>query len=130
MGTLQYSTSNYIMITYISFTYLIPGDVLPGNSKAIGIICALWNCSYPDYTPEMKTTTTTTEKNWSGNETTLCSLKSSSLKTGKKNKHINALSSLDNVSAHITTIIPSSVSLPPLLPMLLSQTSPSSSPSL
>ena len=52
---------------------MIPKDVLPGDSKAIGIICALLNFSYPElYSLEKKTTTmtttTTTEKNWPGNE--------------------------------------------------------------
>ena len=56
MGTLLI----YIMITYISFMlylqciyiYLIPADVLPGNSTLIGIIGALWNRSYRElYSP-------------------------------------------------------------------------------
>ena len=43
------------------FIYLIPEDVLPGDSKAIGIICALLNLSYPElYSPEKKKKTTTT----------------------------------------------------------------------
>ena len=41
MGTLQYSTPYYVMIMYVSFMLLIPRDVLPGDSKAIGITCAL-----------------------------------------------------------------------------------------
>ena len=42
------------MITYVSFIYLIPEDVLPGDSKAIGIICTLLiNLSYPElYSPD------------------------------------------------------------------------------
>ena len=47
MGRLQFSTPHYVMITYVSFMlYLIREDVLPGNAKAIGIICALLNHSY------------------------------------------------------------------------------------
>ena len=70
--------------------YLIPEDVLPGDSKAIGIICAPLNLSYPElYSPEKKTMTTT-EKNWPGDEEKqelFCSLEANSLKTGTK--HLN-----------------------------------------
>ena len=52
MGTLVIYTTHYVMITYISFyglfIYLIPEDVLPGDSEAIGITCALLNHSYPE----------------------------------------------------------------------------------
>ena len=75
----------------ISFIYLIPEDVLPGDSKAIGIICTLLNLSYPElYSPEKTTTTTTTlttAKIWPGDEVKpelFCSLKANSLKTGIK----------------------------------------------
>ena len=59
------------MITYISFMlylYLIPADVLPGNSTPIGISGALWNRSYPYrelYLPRKKTTM---DKIGTGNE--------------------------------------------------------------
>ena len=41
MGTVKYSTPYYVMITFIKFTYLIPEDVHPGDSKAIGLTCTL-----------------------------------------------------------------------------------------
>ena len=72
------------MITYVHFTlYSYIEDVLPGDSKAIGIICALLNLSCPElYSPEK-----TTEKIWPGDEVKherFCSLKASSFKTGIK----------------------------------------------
>ena len=42
--------NGYVCPFHALFIYLIPGDVLPGDSKAIGIICALLNLSYPSYT--------------------------------------------------------------------------------
>ena len=46
MGTLLFNTTHYVMIMYVSFMLysfldLILDDVLPGDSKAIGIIGAL-----------------------------------------------------------------------------------------
>ena len=87
MGTVKHSTPYYVCQFYALFIYLIPEDVLPGDSKAIGIICTLLNLSYPElYSPE-KTTTTLTTKNWPGDEVKhelFCSLKANSLKTGTK----------------------------------------------
>ena len=66
-------STHYVMITYVSFMlHLILEAVLPGDSKAIGIVGTLLNLSYPElYSPEKKkkktTTTMTTEKNWPGN---------------------------------------------------------------
>ena len=54
----------------VLFIHLILEDALPGDSKAIGIIGALKNHSYPKlYLPGKKKTTTTTlttEKIWPG----------------------------------------------------------------
>ena len=53
---------------------MILEDVLPGDSKTIGIIGALLNLSYQElYSPEKKKTTMTTEKNWPGDEAFLFS---------------------------------------------------------
>ena len=53
-----------------AFDYLYKRVGSPEDSKAIAIICALLDLSYPDlYLPQMKTATTTTmEKNWPGDE--------------------------------------------------------------
>ena len=40
--------NDYVYQFYALFIYLIPENVLPGDSKAIGIICALLNHSYPE----------------------------------------------------------------------------------
>ena len=48
----------YVCQSHALFMYLIPEDVLLGDSKVIGIICALLNLSYPElYLPEKTTTT-------------------------------------------------------------------------
>ena len=49
MGTLLYALRNdYVYQYYSFFIYMIPEDVLPEDSKAIGIIFALKNHSYPE----------------------------------------------------------------------------------
>ena len=71
--------------------YLIPEDVIPGYSKAIGIICALQNYFYPelylsredddddDGGSEKLAWGRTVDKN-----ELFCSLKANNLKTGTK----------------------------------------------
>ena len=92
MGTLLFITKHFAMIAVL-FIHLILEDVLPGDSKAIGTIGALYNHSYTElYSPEKKkttttTTTTTTEKTWPEDVVKhehFCSLKANSLKTGTK----------------------------------------------
>ena len=93
-GRFYLTLNDYICQFYALFIHLIIEDVLPGDSKAIGIIGALLNISYPElYSPEKKKTTTamtTTEKIWPGHEEKhelFCSLEGNSLNTGTK--HLN-----------------------------------------
>ena len=69
---------------------MIPGDALSGNSKAIGITCALALFKTVLYSPDKKTTMT--KEDWSENHKSksfLCSLKANNLKAGTKHKNDN-----------------------------------------
>ena len=83
------------------FIYLIPEDVLPGDSKAIGIICALKNRSYPEsdrsypelYSPDdddgeelVWEREKKTKKKKKKQKTLLCCLKANSLESGQNIK--------------------------------------------
>ena len=47
----------YSVYQFYACTFLIPADVLPGNSTLIGIIGALWNRSYRElYSPRKEMT--------------------------------------------------------------------------
>ena len=78
MGTLQFSTLHYVMITYTN--RFISPDLRSSKPFLSGVIL----------TRETTTTMTTTEKNWPGDEVKhelFGSLKANSLKTGIK--HLN-----------------------------------------
>ena len=67
-------------VSYFIHIYMIPEDVLPGDSKAIGIIGVLLNHSYPElYSPRRRRRGGDEEKHEH-----FCSLKENSLKTGTK----------------------------------------------
>ena len=81
------TAANFVYRLHALFIYLIPEDVLSGNSTIFGVTGALLNLSYLELYSPIKTTTTTTtttmDKLRSGNENyeLFCSLKVNGLAT-------------------------------------------------